>query len=96
LLVVLVFLADVEVEVVPVPAFLVVDVAVVFFEVAVVECVVVAAVSCLCAQDATKAVPAMTVTKPRTNFFIMTGFCGLQVRVFNSPANRKQLIQLFS
>jgi hypothetical protein len=72
-LVALVFFDEVEVELVPVPAFLVVDVAVVFLDDAVAECDVVAAVSCLCAQDATKAAPAMTVIKPRTNFFIMTG-----------------------
>ena len=57
-----------EVEVAPPSDFLVVEVD--FFVDAVVECVVVAAVSSLWAQDATKAAPTRMVVNPRTNFFI--------------------------
>ena len=66
------FFVEDELEVLPSPAFFVVDVEV-FLVAAVDECVVevVAAVSSLCAHDTMKAVAAMTVVNPKTSFFIV-------------------------
>ena len=46
-------------------------VAEVFLVAAVVECVVVAVVSSLCAHETMKATPISAAVKPRTNFFIV-------------------------
>jgi hypothetical protein len=62
-----------EVELVPPFDFFVVEVEDFLVVAAVPECVVVVAVSCLWAQEVTKAVAARTVMKPRTNFFIVKG-----------------------
>jgi hypothetical protein len=54
---------------VPLPDFFAVDVVVFVFEAAVLECVVVAAVSCWW-HEIMNAAPVITVVSPRTNFFI--------------------------
>jgi hypothetical protein len=84
------FFFVVEVELVP-PFDFFVEVVDFLVVAAVLVCVVVAAVSCLCAQETTKAAAARTVMKPKTNFFIVKVFGLETLRLFNSLRNRKQL-----
>ena len=89
-------LDELEVLLVAPPAFLVLEV-VDFLVVAAVEeaCVVVEAVSSLCAHETTNAVPASTAVNPRTNFFIVTGIYRVRrLRLFNSLPNGKSFMQL--
>jgi hypothetical protein len=56
--------------------------------------VVVVVVSVLWAQEATKTAPTIAVVRPRTNFFIMNRYFGLErLRLFNSFPDSKHLIR---
>ena len=79
-----------------VPLVFLVPVEVVDFLVAAVEaCVVVAAVSSLCAHETINAAPASTEIKPSTNFFISVRYFRVRrVRLFDSLPDGKSFVQL--
>ena len=83
-----------ELELVAPVLFLLPVEAVDFLVVAVEACVVVAAVSSLCAHETTNAAPASTVMNPRTNFFIVNRYLRVRrLRLFDSLPDGKSFVQ---
>jgi len=78
------------------PVFLVPVDVVDFLVVALEACVVVAAVSSLCAHETTNAAPASTAINPRTNFFIDNRYLRVRrLRLFDSLPDGKSFVQPF-